>query len=77
MRGESKYHYVDLSLEEDQQDIIDKERAHSAHHRRLSESLNGGRLVLHWRVAGETPLFLGASYANTLGILQLQVTPPC
>lgn len=28
MRGESKYHYVDLSLEEDQQDIIDQERVH-------------------------------------------------
>lgn len=27
MRGESKYHYVELSLEEDQQDVLDAERA--------------------------------------------------
>ena len=45
MRGESKYHYVDLSLEEDQQDVVDHERVHSAQHGRLSQALSGGRLV--------------------------------
>lgn len=45
MRGESKYHYVDLSLEEDQPEIIDQERAHSRHNGRLSQSLTGRRLV--------------------------------
>jgi len=61
MRGESKYHYVDLSLEEDQQDVIDQERAHSAQHGRLSQSLDGRRLVLPWRVVRDSVVSLQLS----------------
>jgi hypothetical protein len=61
MRGESKYHYVDLSLEEDQQDVIDRERAHSVQHEGLSQSLNGRRFVLPWRVARDSVVTLQLS----------------
>ncbi|KAI9837518.1 MAG: hypothetical protein M1819_007169 [Sarea resinae] len=40
VRGESKYHYVDLSLEEDNQEVIDAERARSRQGGRDPQSMD-------------------------------------
>ena len=44
MRGESKYHYVELSLEEDQQDVLDAERAQSRHDMATFNQMGEGQL---------------------------------
>ncbi|KAI9881330.1 MAG: hypothetical protein M1830_003337 [Pleopsidium flavum] len=69
MRGESKYHYVDLSLQEDQQDVIDQERVYGKKIVRTSQSFKGALCrSSKSQLPADTAMFPspGTSFRNTI-----------
>ncbi|KAI9818541.1 MAG: hypothetical protein M1827_000600 [Pycnora praestabilis] len=57
MRGESKYHYVDLCLEEDNQEVIDAERAQRAPPNRQQSLSAPSSTTLTFQLPADTAVF--------------------